>query len=148
MEKMKIRKATMDDVPQVLYLYYHTFIDTIRNPLKYYKIYIKKGNVMIMENNGMMYGAYVWEINRMKNIYDSKQVSGNRFLWLRQVMVDPKHQGHGLGTQLMLDFMKKADVQKRLVCEQDLVEWYERIGFLCEQIVYHKEIKLSLMIKG
>lgn len=143
---MNMRDAVMEDLPLIVGIYGETFVDTLRNPMKYYKKYIKNGNVVVMAKNGIIYGAYVFEINRMKNIYDSKQIDRKRYLWLRQVMVDPKYQGHGLGTQLMADFMMKADVQKRLVCEQELVEWYEIFGFLCEQVIIHKKKELTLMI--
>ena len=137
----------MGDIAQIVDIYDQCFEDNIRNPIKYYKKYIQKGNVEVLCRNGVIYGVYVWEINRMKNIYDPKQIVGSRFLWLRQIMVDPKHQGHGLGRQMMLDYMMKDRLQNRLVCEQDLVEWYERFGFLCDQVVYHNKKELILMYR-
>jgi len=142
-----MREAVMGDLKQILYIYHATFNDTIRNPEKYYKKYIKQGNVMVLDKNGIIYGAYVWEINRMRNIFNSKSLCGSRFLWLRQVMVDPEHQGHGLGRMLMLDFMMKSNYQMRLVCEQHLVEWYKRFSFLCDQVCYHNKKELYLMRK-
>lgn len=143
---MHIRKATLDDIAQIIGIYNETFVDTLRNPMKYYRKYIQKDNVFVLSNDVLVCGAYVFEINRMENIH-GKGISKQRFLWLRQVMVEPKHQGNGFGGQLMLDYMMKADMQKRLICEPKLVNWYKRFGFIDYQRFEYRKKRMHLMIK-
>lgn len=143
---MKIRKATRNDIPYLVSIYNKTFKNTIFSPKKYYKKHIDKGKAEVIEINGKIAGAYIWDINRMKNILKTDVSIRDRYLWLIQVMVDPEHQKQGLGRNLMLDYMMKKELPKRLVCEPQLVEWYKRFGFIVYQNFYHDGKDMYVML--
>ena len=138
-----IRLATLNDLEDVVRIHEAT-INNMKNPYKLFKIIIKKGNCYVYADPKVR-GAITFDINRMPNPYD-KGYGRQKFFWLDQLIIDPVYQGKGLGSKLMLYMIQKSTLQKRFVCNVDLIDWYKRFGFVVYQIVTINKRDQAIML--
>ena len=94
-----IRLATLNDLDEVVRIHKAT-INNMKNPYKLFKIIIKKGNCYVYADPEVR-GAITFDINRMQNPYN-KDYGRQKIFWLDQLIIDPTHQGKGLGSKLMV----------------------------------------------
>ena len=128
---MIIRNGTRKDIPAIIYIYNRTFIDTIFSPRKYYKKYIDRNRLNVLTIDKKVIGVFIWDINRSDNILENKVSHTHRYHWGIQLMIDPDYQSKGYGSIMINDFLNTGtgSLQKRLICEPKLVDWYKRFGF-------------------
>ena len=140
---MNIRTGTLDDLEAIVTIYKQT-LNNMVNPHKIFKIYIKKGNCFVIEDEEVR-GAMTFDINRMYNSYETKY-GKDKFFWLEQLVVEPNYQGKGLGSKLMEYTIKQTNLQIRMICNIDKIEWYKRFGYVVYQTVMKNNREQAIMI--
>ncbi|MCK4544178.1 GNAT family N-acetyltransferase [candidate division WOR-3 bacterium] len=138
-----IRLATLNDLDEVVRIHKAT-INNMKNPYKLFKIIIKKGNCYVYADPEVR-GAITFDINRMQNPYN-KDYGRQKIFWLDQLIIDPTHQGKGLGSKLMVYMIQKSTLQKRFVCNLDLIEYYKGFGFIVHDIVTINQRDQAIML--
>ena len=138
-----IRLATLNDLEDIVRIHKAT-INNMNNPYKLFKIIIKKGNCYVYADPEV-HGAITVDINRMPNPYDNGY-GRQRFFWMDQLIIDPTHQGKGLGSKLMWHTIQQSTLQKRFVCNLDLVEYYKKFGFVVHKIVTINQREQAIML--
>lgn len=143
---IEMRIANSNDTKEIVKLYKRT-IGTGKFPKIYVSRYIAKQQIKVHKQVTVL-GAYIWDINRLKNPYSYERRSRkDKIVWLEQIMVQPECQGLGIGKYMMEDFLNIEGTEFRLVCKPQLKEFYEIFGFEVEQeILKDGEVQL-LMFK-
>lgn len=139
-----IRKATLNDLEEVVRIYKAT-LNKMNNPYKIFKIYIKKGNCFVYADPDVR-GAITFDVNRLFSPY-SHEYGKDKILWLEQLVIDPNYQRQGLGSKLMFHTINHSPLQKRFVCNVDLIDWYSRFGFIAYQIVTINKREQAIMLQ-
>ena len=142
---MTIRIAVKKDLKSITNLYKQTIKDELfKFPTIYINRHIQRHQIIILEKNGNLVGCYIWKVNKIKNPISMKR-SKNAIVWLEQIMVFPEHQGNGFGKEIMDNYLKIKSKEYRLVCKENLIEFYKKFGFVVvETIISDKQQKVIM----
>ena len=125
-KSMIIRKAMMNDLDEIVELYSST-IGRCKGVRKNMRRHIRKNQVRVIQNVNVI-GAYIWVVNRLRSPY-SKRFTATKYTWLEHIMVSPNMQGYGYSRILMEDFLERTGNEFRLLCDKELITFYERWDF-------------------
>jgi GNAT superfamily N-acetyltransferase len=133
---MRIRNANLSDLPLLVRLYSDT-----TNVTKLVSTYIKRNILagyifVLLDDQSEIKGMYIYSISRLLNPYETSR-SNKTFCWLDQISVWPSEQGKGYSRLLLEHYLQIKCIENRLVCILDMEAYYNKFGFIREQIIEH-----------
>lgn len=129
MEKnINLKKATLSDIPTLLMIERSVAGGNIYSPMlesDEWKEELQKGDVYLIENDGVVVGNISYEKKNENHVY----ISG--------LAIDPRFQGKGIGRQVLNNLLEQLKHVKRidLVTHPDnhtAINLYKSLGFIIE----------------
>jgi len=144
---MGLRFAEKKDMKDMTDIYKATIKDEFfKFPTIYINRHIQRNQAVVFEYQNKVIGCYIWTVNKIANPTVSKR-SKMPIIWLEQIMVNPDYQGRKIGNILMGSFLKMNGREFRLVCKDNLIEFYKKYGFEVTETIISDNRQKVIMTK-
>ena len=142
---MGLRFAEKKDMKDMADIYKATIKDELfKFPTIYINRHIQRNQAVVFEYHDIVIGCYLWIVNKISNPITSKR-SKIPIVWLEQIIVSPEYQGRGIGNELMKSFLKINSQEFKLICKENLIDFYKKYGFeVTETIISDKQQKVIM----